>query len=149
MIGTAGKIIIKPSMAELKTDKTIIFKADPYCVFFLGNQKLRTSACKKGGKHPIWNDALIFERTTEDILIVQIWDKDIISKDDFICEGSINVSNLLKSGVQSLTIDLYNKGIFIGKLFMEFEFVTPQKTMPQNISGPIYSETHIQSTSKF
>ena len=136
MYGNNGRLIIRPSKAELRTDKNIIFKADPYCVFYFGTQKQRTAACKKGGKHPIWNDTIIFDRTSESSLIVQLWDKDVLSKDDFICTGSIDITNLLKSeAVQPVTIDLYNKGEFIGKLFAEVEWSAfEMKSMPQTLT---------------
>ena len=123
MYGTTGKLIIRPNMADLKTDKSFIFKADPYCCFFLGEHQMqKTIPCHNGGKHPLWNDVLEFDRENETTLSVQIWDRDRITKDDFICAGTLDISQLLISGVQSHAIDLYNKGVFIGKLFIEMEW---------------------------
>jgi len=45
-----------------------------------------------------------------------------LSKDDLICEGSMKITNLLVSGPQASSIDLYAKGKLIGKLMIETEF---------------------------
>ena len=147
-----GQLTIRPHYADLKTDKNFFFKADPYCVFILGNQVLKTTPCKKGGKNPIWNDVVIFERTTEEALIIQLWDRDRITKDDFICEGSIEISPIPKAGVQSHTIDLYNKGVLIGKLYMDIEWDASIKPMPlttnEKVSGEFVQpqqQTHIHN----
>lgn len=142
-----GRICIRANSAELKKDKNIIFKADPYCVFYFGNQVLKTQPCKKGGKHPAWEETIIFERTTEQILIVQLWDKDIITKDDFIGEGSIDIVSFLVPGNQSVSIDLFHKGECIGKLFVQIEFI-PQKNVPQTF-GTAYGTQPLSTGNKF
>ena len=139
MLSMSGKLILKPNMAELKHDGGFFFKADPYCVLILGDQQKQTMACKSGGKHPVWDDIIEFDRVTEDILTVQIWDKDLLTSDDFICEGAIGVDILLQPGIQNVCIDLHKKGKFMGKLMMETEFIPSMK--PQLFTGgPMYGE---------
>lgn len=122
MIQGHGKIGIKPQMAELKTDKNIVFKADPYCVLLLGNQKRVTKPCKSGGNKPMWDETVVFERSNEEILTIQLWDKDLVSKDDFIATGMLNICQLCKAGTKAVWIDLFSNGEPIGRLLVETEF---------------------------
>lgn len=149
MFGTSGQLIIKPNMIELKKDRDLIFKAAPYCIFCFGSQKKITDHCKEGGeKNPLWEEVLVFERTTEETLTVQLWDREHINPDDFICEGTINITHLLKSGAQSVYMDLYKKCEFFGKLFMETDFTSSSKIV--ELTGPLYSESnHLYVNNKF
>lgn len=133
MISKAGTFAFKPVMAELKTNKNI-FKADPYCVITMGAQKKRTIP-SKNGKKPTWNETLIFDRTSEEILSVQLWDKDHFSSDDFIAEGSVGIDFCFKTGNQQVWIDLYSKGELVGKLLMECEVTKHANPMAQ-VFGP-------------
>ena len=136
----SGKLIIRPHKAELKCDKNFFFKADPYCIFFLGTQQVKTSTCKKGGKDPIWDDVIVLDRSTEGSIIVQIWDQDTLSKDDFICEGTVDITKWLKEGVHPVTVDLYTKGAFFGQLYMDVEFKESLKAPSMSTTGTVYSE---------
>ena len=132
MLKTTGTLIIRPNVAELKTDKNIVFKADPYCVFTFGNQKKTTSPCKRGGKYPIWNETFIFERTEEDVLKVQLWDKEYLLSDDFLAEGEVSMVTMLKSGTQSIWVDLFRKGVLLGRLLLETEYTASMVDVAQS-----------------
>jgi len=49
--------------------------------------------CKDGGKHPFWNDTFFFNQTNDNLLKIQVWDDDTF-KDDFVGEGTYNISQL-------------------------------------------------------
>lgn len=136
-----GKLILTPRMADLKSDKNIIFKADPYCVFLLGDQRKVTTPCKSGGTNPSWEtDVVTFDRTIEELLVVQIWDSDLLSKDDFLCEGCINILNFIQTGgKQSITIELFSKGELWGRLLLDIAFEPEQKIVHPPI-GPSQTE---------
>mgnify|MGYP002623719544 CR=1 FL=1 len=71
-----GTLIIKPLCAKLRRDTDFFTKMDPYCKLRLGNNVQRTHTANGAGKFPSWNDCLSMKRASEDILIVEIWDKD-------------------------------------------------------------------------
>ena len=149
MFGPQGQFTVRPNMGDLMTDKNLFFKADPYCVFLFGDQRAMSSVCKKGGKRPIWNDAIIFKRTAEENLLVQLWDKDKLSKDDLIAEGSLKVTNLFEPGVHQTSIDLFCKGKLIGKLLIETEFTPGLKVMPQATDVLLSSQPMTTSGNRF
>ena len=90
-------LIVKPISAQLVKDKDLFGKSvsfasiqDPYCVIKVGNEKQTTRACNGGGKQPSWTDTFSFS-STDQLMRVEVWDKDTFSKDDLIGEGTVNL----------------------------------------------------------
>jgi len=89
-----GTLIIKPLQAQLMRDTEIIGAMDPYVIFSLGGNKVKTGVCKNGGKTPFWSDTLILTRNAEDTLFVEVWDDESFRKDQYIASASIPLSQL-------------------------------------------------------
>jgi len=74
-----GTIIFKPIEANITSkDKDLSGKMDPYCLFRVGNQKIKGQVCKSGGNHPYWNDEICVDVKNESICTIEIKDKDML-----------------------------------------------------------------------
>lgn len=111
-----GKLLIHPKFAELKSDRTHFFKADPYCVFRFGSQRKATATCKGGGNEPKWDDVLSFDRTDEEMLIIQVYDREILG------EGYCNIVEIINSGAKVAEVEICRKGEFNGSICFVIEF---------------------------
>jgi len=124
--------MLKPVMAELKKDEDTLTKQDPYVIFFVGSQKLKSHTSMGGGKTPSWKDVFNVRKTTEDSVRVEVWDKDFLSRDDFLGEGMISMQSLMGTGRFTNWIPLSHKGRNSGKLLIESEFTSDApKTLPK------------------
>jgi Ca2+-dependent lipid-binding protein len=85
---------------------------------------MTSSVAKKQGKYPSWDDSLSFQLHSDNIFKVVVWDKDTLSKDDFVAEGSLCIDST-KSGKDSQNVSLTYKGKPAGQIFFDIEF-TPK-----------------------
>ena len=90
-----GTLTIKPIQANFTHNKDFLLnKQDPYCEILLGGQKVTTTTCKHGGKHPYWSDAFTLQSNNEPVLYVNIKDKDRFSHDDNIGSVQVDLKNV-------------------------------------------------------
>ena len=68
-----------------------ISKSDPYVEMQVGDLVLKTRTEKNGGKNPRWEQTLSFPYNNEAFMSFRVYDKDLVSADDFIgsCEFPI------------------------------------------------------------
>jgi len=85
---------------------------DPYVkvkLFGVGNDTHRsvTKTVNNNGFNPVWNETISFtvERPDIAIVLIQVFDEDKLSKDDFVAQSAIPVANL-REGYRS--VQLYN-----------------------------------------
>ncbi|RZC91052.1 hypothetical protein C5167_028884 [Papaver somniferum] len=92
---TTGTLEVLLVDACILKDTDLIGKMDPYVVIKFGDQKRKSTVCKKQGKTPVWNEKLKFnveyagyirDEHPKYKLKFKIMDKDRFSKDDFIGE---------------------------------------------------------------
>ena len=135
----SGELTIRPLTANLKRDKDIIFKMDPYVKIVLGTQYQKTPVAWMKGKHPGWKDQLTFRRNAEDLITFEVWDKDILSHDDMIGVGAVAFSSvLLKGNRYNEWVPLTFKGKNAGELLVDISFAPdylPQQQQQQGIGG--------------
>ncbi len=119
-----GTLIVKPQNARLTHDTEFIIRMDPYCVIKIGSQTQSTAVCESGGKNPNWGIiSLSFHLTSEDVVDVVVWDKDLISKNDLVAQGSLSLQSIISSGINPLlTIPLFYKGKSAGEIYILFEW---------------------------
>jgi len=126
-----GTITFKPLQAKLNHDTDLIGKADPYCMFTIGTQKLKGQVCKSGGKNPVWNDSITIPSTGQPICLVEVKDKDIL-KDDKMGAVEVDLREIESQGKIQRWYPLHLKNKTTGELLMEAIF-TPDmhsKGMP-------------------
>ena len=119
-----GTLIVKPQYARLTHDTDTFSRMDPYCTVKIGSQSQSTKTCENGGKNPNWGStSLNFRITSEDIVNVEVWDKDLISKNDLIGQGAVSLPTITAGGSNSsLNCSLLYKGKPAGEVYLQFEW---------------------------
>jgi len=117
-----GTIVFKPIEANLTHNTDFIKKMNPYCAFIVGGQRINSQICKHGGKHPHWNDAVTVPFTNESKIMVELMDKDKITKDDHIGSFMIDLPELEAQGQSSKWYPLFYKNKPAGEILLEASF---------------------------
>jgi len=117
-----GTIVFKPIEANLTHNTDFIKKMNPYCAFIIGNKRINSQICKHGGKHPHWNDAVTVPFTNESRIMVELMDKDKITKDDHIGSFMIDLPELETQGQSSKWYPLFYKNKPAGEILLEASF---------------------------
>jgi len=119
-----GTLYLKPLQAELTHNTEGIFgKMDPYIIFTLGNQRIKTSICKNGGKKPYWNDVITFTKDISDhILSIEIWDDETVKRDKYIANAHLDLNDFISQGhvIPWVDLDFETKGA--GKLLLDITY---------------------------
>ncbi|KAI3888178.1 hypothetical protein MKX03_020576 [Papaver bracteatum] len=86
-------------------DTDFFGKMDPYVIIQFGNQKRKSTVARGEGKAPVWNEKFTFDveypDNIRDELNLTIMDKDWFSRDDFVGESTINLTDVLSFGVKN------------------------------------------------
>jgi len=114
-----GTITFRPIEANLTHNTDFIKKMNPYCSFIVGNKRINSEICKHGGKHPHWNDSISVPFANEAKILVELMDKDRITKDDHIGSFMIDVPELQAQGQSSKWYPLFYKNKPAGEILME------------------------------
>lgn len=114
-----GTIVFKPIEANLTHNTDFLHKMNPYCAFIVGNKRINSQICKHGGKHPHWNDAVTVPFTNESKIMVELMDKDKITKDDHIGSFMIDLQELEAQGQSSKWYPLFYKNKPAGEILLE------------------------------
>ena len=119
-----GTLIVKPQYARLYHDTEYIARMDPYCVIKIGPQSQSTGACENGGQNPNWGSAsLSFRITYEDLVNFEVWDRDFLTKNDLVGQGSLSMASIISKGFNpSLICSLTYKGRQAGEVYIQFEW---------------------------
>jgi len=117
-----GTIIFRPIEANLTHNTDFIKKMNPYCAFIVGNKRINSQICKHGGKHPQWNDAVTVPFTNESKVMVELMDKDKLTKDDHIGSFMIDLQAIETQGNSSKWYPLSYKNKPAGEILIEASF---------------------------
>ena len=124
-----GSVILKPVRAELARDKEWFGKMDPYCKIRTNNGEFRTHTANDQGKTPFWNDSFDIQLSGDASIHISVWDKDNLSKDDFLAETTINLMGALQVGQNVAWHPLYDKGVAAGRIYIEMQYIGGQPGM--------------------
>ena len=117
-----GTIVFRPIEANLTHNTDLLTKMNPYCAFIIGSQRFNSQICKKGGKHPMWNDAISVPIANENKIIVEVMDKDKITKDDVIGSFTIDVQELASQQHTNKWYPLFYKNKPAGEILLDTDF---------------------------
>jgi len=88
------------SMAKIRN------KGNPFCVFMNGRyQKARTRVCENT-KYPKWNSLLHLNVQELEPVRIMVFDSNRITKDELLCEGMFNLSQLVPDKEKSFELPL-------------------------------------------
>lgn len=121
---TTGTIVIKPLTAQLTRDTDTFSRMDPYVKVILGTRSVTTTVAKKAGKNPNWTDELTIRRSNnEDIIKIEVWDKDKHTKDDLVGATSVSFSTVeAKKYKLNEWVEVTYKGKSAGKVLLDIQF---------------------------
>lgn len=124
----SGNVVIKPLSGQLTHDTDSWSKMDPYVKIMIGTQTEKSKTCSGGGKFPSWTDSMSFRRSAEDIINVEVWDKDTF-KDDLVGQGALAFSTVFKDNNKfNGWVDLTYKGKAAGKILLDVQFIPDKQT---------------------
>ncbi|KAL5220696.1 hypothetical protein ABZP36_025409 [Zizania latifolia] len=103
----AGSGILEVHLVDAKglSGKDFLGKIDPYVVVQYRSQERKSSVARDQGKNPRWNEVVKFQinsaaASRQHKLFFRLMDYDTFSRDDFIGEASINVTDLISLGME-------------------------------------------------
>ena len=110
---------------------------DPYVIMELGKQKFKTKVHKNAGKKPSWSEVFEMQRTTEETLLLHVYDQDI-GKDDHVGSGSLSINYLLSlpSYRYCGNVTLTYKNKTAGELYVDVTFYPNQPAAPTHHAPP-------------
>ena len=119
-----GTLVVKPQYARLTHDTEVFARMDPFCTIKIGSQTQNTAVCENAGKNPNWGSASFsFRITSEDVINVEVWDKDVASQNDMVGQGSLSLASIITKGLNpSITCSLTFKGKPAGEVYIQFEW---------------------------
>jgi len=114
-----GTFIVKPIEANLTHNTDLLGRMNPYCSVVVGNTRIKGQICKKGGKHPHWNDSITVPATGESKVLVELMDKDKITHDDHIGSFELDLNEVQSIGQISKWYPLTYKNKTAGEILLE------------------------------
>jgi C2 domain len=128
-----GKLLVRPQTAQLAKNKDFLRKQDPYIVMSIGSQQFKTSISKNGGKQPSWTDTINFNINNDQALILHLFDKDKITRDDFIGECTIPLAEVYQRRSLTNWYNIHSKGRLVGQILVSFDFMPEMNQFNQGM----------------
>jgi len=127
MSNVSGTLVISPLTAKLTHDTESFGRMDPYVRISMGSQFKRSSVCNDGGKTPSWTDSFQLSHSGEDLISIEVWDKDDASKDDLVGQGSVAFTTITsRGGKMNEWVTLTYKGKHAGEILLNITFTPAQ-----------------------
>ncbi|KAL4454620.1 hypothetical protein ABPG74_021825 [Tetrahymena malaccensis] len=136
---TVGTLIVSPKSAQLTYKNGILGKMDPFIKITISDQKFTSAVAKNQGQTPVWIDKFNFKIKNDNMLTFSIFDKDKLSGNDFIAEGSCALANVIKEGKKVIEYaTCMRHGKSAGQVVFELEFIpdASSKTQPLKQEKP-------------
>jgi hypothetical protein len=99
---------------------------DPYCLVTIGDRSMKGSVCKKGGKHPVWDEVMAFKTTNEPVCVLELMDKDTLTADDMIGVCEIDMQESIEEGRMAKWYELHYKRKLAGEILVETIYTKDQ-----------------------
>lgn len=97
-----GQLIVNVVSANFNRD-SFILKLSSFCQVTLGKKNLKTQICKDGGKTPLWNENLIFNRENEQYFTIAVY-------------NSPKIKILMGDTIMGIS-----KPIYLNQVFVQFQ----------------------------
>jgi len=110
-----GTIIFKPLEANLVQGNELKDKFNTFCQFTLGDQKVQSQICEKGGKYPHWNDCITLTVIDQPTCKVEVKAEGVPALGSF----EVNLDEIESKGCIKKWYHLENKDLFGGEVLME------------------------------
>jgi len=80
---------------------------------------MKGSVCKKGGKHPVWDEAMALKLNNEPVFVLELMDKDTLTADDMIGVCEIDLQETIEEGRAAKWYELHYKRKLAGEILIE------------------------------
>lgn len=124
-----GTIIIKILKANLSRDTEVLGKMAPYCLISVNNLKSKTTVKKNYGKTPEWFETFSFVAKIGDEVNLKVWDKDAVTADDLVGEGTLTVKKEHINMKYCFWVPLQFKNKNSGQIQIDIEFIPNNKSL--------------------
>ncbi|KAJ7510430.1 C2 domain-containing protein [Mycena galericulata] len=133
-----GTLVIVVLKAKDLHDK-YFWKQDVFAQVGLNGEVKRTQVDVKGGQHPMWDEEIrmpVMKNTAEKFRKLQVscWSKEP-KKEDNIGEGTVDLTETLKTGEFDDWVKLEVNGVARGEIYLEMTFFT-NAPAPAGLSVP-------------
>jgi len=130
-----GQLVIKPVSAKLTYDTEFFGRMDPYAKITIGSNCFKTGVALDQGKNPNWQDSFTARVNGEQTMMIELWDKDDVSRDDFIAEAQVNIAEIYQRRNTSNWYPVHRKGKSAGNIMILLEFYPDGAGMGANFGG--------------
>lgn len=123
----SGHLLLRPIQAKLLHDTEKIGKMSPYIKFILGNTIETSPAAKHMHLTPSWNCEIVMRVRNDSMLKIELWNKELLSKDDLIGSCTIPIFDWVAKGAANgykITewLPLFYKDLDAGALLLDMTF---------------------------
>jgi hypothetical protein len=87
---------------------------------------MKGAVCKKGGKHPVWDEVMAFKTTSEPAITLELMDKDTLTSDNIIGVCEIDLEEVEEEGRMAKWYELHYKRKLAGEILVETIFTKEQ-----------------------
>ncbi|OMJ89358.1 hypothetical protein SteCoe_8563 [Stentor coeruleus] len=131
-----GNLIVRPICAKLIRDTETFGKMDPYCKVILGAQNQRTRVADGAGKFPNWQEQLVFRKTYEDSMTIEVWDYDSASNDDLVGTGILTMQRATSKPNWEDWVEITHRGVKAGDVRVSITFTPDAGQKAPGQGGP-------------
>lgn len=107
----SGKLKVTVDSAEILSKQDLTGKGDPYVKLTYNGVVLKTTVIKDT-QNPKWNEVFEFDvsaRDTDRSVSVEVWDEDLVNKDDLIGSGKLANIDQYLNNYKQISIPLVNQ----------------------------------------
>lgn len=131
----SGNLTIRPVCAKLTYDTEWFARMDPYAKITIGSSVFKTRTAVNQGKNPNWQDTFNHRVNGESSMHVVLFDKDYVTRDDYIGEATIPLNEVYMKGTHSGWYNVQRKGRSAGQIMIQFEFHSQGGNMGMGMNG--------------
>ena len=117
-----SNLTVRPVQGKFLKNHDLIGKMDPYCIVYVGDQKVKGKVCKNGGLNPHWNDTLTLQTIeNEPNMYLEFKDQDIFI-DDLIGICEVDLKSISKEKQIISWFPVFNKKEKAGEVLLEITY---------------------------
>ena len=110
--------------SNLLKDTDTFGKMDPFCIVKCGSNIKKSSVAEDQGKKPVWPDSFSFDRTDEDSVLIQVYDRSKVGNHHFHGFGSFAIIPLvIFNKKMRIEVKLTSSSGLAGEWFCEAQFI--------------------------
>jgi len=137
-----GTIVFRPIEATLTKDTDWLGKMDPFCMFVIGEQRIKGMPCKHGGTHPQWTDVLPLPFHNEPTAILELRYRDRLTVDDTLGTCLIDLNEIRQVGKVNKWYPIFYRNTPSGEVLIEATYEPLQSNI---ISQPVIPQQNLVS----